>query len=169
MKKTLALILALTLLCSLMACSKKDQPAAGTTTDQAADAGPGISSENKYAQQIIDIFYAEIRKGTEAEAILRQIEEAVGMSCEVAEMPEGYLNAFSDEVTGFQKCTGLFPMIGAQPFVCYIFEAENAAEYGESLKKIADPRWNICTEAEEMVVMNYENYLLFAMVPEYSE
>lgn len=78
---------------------------------------------------------------------------------------EGYLDGLTDEVKGFSNGTTLKPMIGSIPFVIHIFESDDPAALKDSLLDMADPRWNICTEADETFCEVYGNYVFFAMVP----
>ena len=60
------------------------------------------------------------------------------------------------------------PMIGTIPFVGYVFVLEEGADvdaFMTTLKDNGDLRWNICTEAEEMVVDHVENRVFFVMSP----
>ena len=60
------------------------------------------------------------------------------------------------------------PMIGTIPFVGYVFTLDESADvdaFMQVLRDNADPRWNICTEAEETVIENADNMVFFAMCP----
>ena len=57
-------------------------------------------------------------------------------------------------------------MIGAIPFVGYIFVLPDDADvdaFKTTLSDNADLRWNICVEADEMVVDNVGNTVFFVM------
>ena len=88
-----------------------------------------------------------------------------------ASMPieEGLLTGFGNtEITGFKEGVMFAPMIGSIPFVGYVFSLEEDADvdaFMQTLKDNADPRWNICTEAEETVVENADNMVFFVMCP----
>lgn len=88
-----------------------------------------------------------------------------------ATMPveEGLLTGFNNaEITGFKEGVMFAPTIGSIPFVGYIFTLEEGADvdaFMQLLKDNADPRWNICTEAEETLVENAENMVFFVMSP----
>lgn len=87
-----------------------------------------------------------------------------------ASMSAGYFPGFSADVTGFANCYCANPMISSIPMVIYVFELDNSdstalAAYLESLKAVADPRWNICTEAEETIAEVYGKYVFFGMFP----
>lgn len=86
-----------------------------------------------------------------------------GLDCAIQEYQEGYLNGFSTEITGFTKAVGFMPWISSIPFVCYIFETNQPEELKKSLQVNADPRWNICTEADETLIEIVDNYVFFIM------
>lgn len=85
------------------------------------------------------------------------------------EVEEGLITGFGNtEITGFQEGVMFAPMIGSIPFIGYIFTLEEGADadaFVNVLKENADPRWNICTEAEETVVGNTGNMVFFVMSP----
>ena len=57
-------------------------------------------------------------------------------------------------------------MIGTIPFVGYVFTVSDGGDvdaFVENLKNTADMRWNICTEADEMVVQAEGNRVFFVM------
>lgn len=85
-----------------------------------------------------------------------------------ATMPveEGFLNGFSEEIKGFTEGTMFSPMIGSIPFVGYVFKVEKDVDaFVENLKKTADLRWNICTQADEMVCEKVGDFVYFVMAP----
>lgn len=90
---------------------------------------------------------------------------------EAATMPiePGLLSGFGNaEITGFTEGTMFAPMIGTIPFVGYIFvvdEATDVEQFKVNLQSNADLRWNICVEADEMVVDNVGNMVFFVMSP----
>lgn len=81
----------------------------------------------------------------------------------------GYLTGFDEtEITGFEEGVMFAPMIGTIPFVGYIFElAEDADVDGfvKTLTESANPRWNICTTADEIIVDSEGNTVFFLMCP----
>lgn len=113
-------------------------------------------------------FESEIKKEKDIEKVARKIteNEVLAISVDVFQMKTGdYVSGFQKEITDFKNAYTIRPMIGTIPFVAYIFEVENANEFAEELKSNADLRWNICTEAEEMHAVVYENYVFFIMSP----
>ncbi len=81
----------------------------------------------------------------------------------------GLLSGFGNaEITGFKEGVMFAPMIGSIAFVGYVFELEegtDGAAFVQTLKDNADPRWNICVEAEETVVEQVGNKVFFVMCP----
>lgn len=81
-------------------------------------------------------------------------------------MEEGFLSGFNEEIHGFKEAVMFCPMIGAIPFVGYVFEIENEADvpaFIQTLKDNANLRWLICAQAEEMVVEAVGNKVFFVM------
>lgn len=87
-----------------------------------------------------------------------------GMSMPVE---QGLLNGLGNtEITGFKDGVCFGPAIGSIPFIGYVFildEDTNADEFVSTLKSNADLRWNICTEAEEIVCEAEGNKVFFVM------
>ena len=85
------------------------------------------------------------------------------------EIEEGYLSGFDNvEIKGFKSGAMFAPMIGSIPFVGYVFTLDEGADvdaFMQNLKDNANPRWNICTEAEETIVENADNMVFFVMCP----
>ncbi len=81
----------------------------------------------------------------------------------------GLLTGFDNaEIKGFKEGVMFAPMIGSIAFVGYVFELEegtDAAAFMQTLKDNANPRWNICVEAEETVVEQVGNKVFFLMCP----
>lgn len=94
--------------------------------------------------------------------------DAIEFSGASMEVTEGYLAGFSEEISGFSEGYMFGPVIGSIPFVGYVFYIEDSAEvdsFVETLEANADLRWNICTEAAEMVTASYGNTVFFVMCP----
>ncbi|MCF0151132.1 MAG: hypothetical protein HUJ80_06965, partial [Firmicutes bacterium] len=88
---------------------------------------------------------------------------AAGMPVE-----EGYLNGFSEEISGFTDGYMFGPMIGAIPFVGYVFTVEDQTktdEFMNTLNEKADLCWNICTAADEKYSAAVGNTVCFVMCP----
>lgn len=79
------------------------------------------------------------------------------------EVEPGYLNGFDEEITGFDEGVMFAPMIGSIPFVGYVFKTGDPAKLESLLKEKANLRWNICTEADEMVSATKDDLVFFMM------
>ena len=81
----------------------------------------------------------------------------------------GLLTGFGNtEITGFNSGVMFAPMIGSIPFVGYVFTLEDGTDadaFMQLLSDNADPRWNICVEAEETIIENADNMVFFVMCP----
>ena len=114
---------------------------------------------------LLKIFDEEIKKGTDLEEIANLMVAVPEFMCGAMEVEEGFLNGFKEELKGFNKGYTVNPMIGTIPFVAYIFETDDVEALEKSINDLADPRWNICTEAEETVIKTEGNVVFFAMCP----
>ncbi|MFR2155869.1 MAG: hypothetical protein ACLS43_01345 [Evtepia gabavorous] len=64
------------------------------------------------------------------------------------------------------------PVISTIPFVGYLFRLEeqtSGQDFVQTLRDAADPRWNICTEADETVVQQEGDIVFFLMCPQSME
>lgn len=81
----------------------------------------------------------------------------------------GFLAGFDNaEIKGFESGVMFGPMMGTIPFVGYVFELEEDADvdaFKQTLEENANLRWNICTEAEELIVDSEGNKVFFLMAP----
>lgn len=91
------------------------------------------------------------------------------MSLVTMEVEPGLLNGFDNaEITGFEDGVLFAPMIGSIPFVGYVFTLADDADvdaFETTLKDNANLAWNICTEADEMVVDHVGSEVFFVMCP----
>lgn len=161
MKKIVALLLSVVLIMSvatMTACSKKSGDSETANEEVIPDTKGG---------QLYSEFVARIDENSDIAAVAEELcaEEISGYSCAFMEVEEGYLNGFNDEITGFTKGVVFGPVIGSIPFVAYIFESEDPAALKTTLLDHADPRWNICTEADETLAMVHGDYVFFVMLP----
>ena len=102
-----------------------------------------------------------------ADAVLTN--EKIAFAGATMEVEPGLLNGFGNaEITGFSEGAMFGPMIGTIPFIGYIFTLEDGTDveaFKDNLKTNGDLRWNICTEADEMVVESAGNKVFFVMCP----
>lgn len=83
----------------------------------------------------------------------------------VEPIKEGYLNGFDADITGFSEGTMFVPMINTIPFVGYVFKTDDADTLADTLYNHAKLDWNICTEADELIVNSNGDYVFCVMAP----
>ncbi len=83
-----------------------------------------------------------------------------------APMEEGFFAEFDGDVKGFSKCVKFGPAMGSIAFSGLVFEVTGDADaFAADLKSRANPRWNICVEAEQTICEVYGNKVFFLMCP----
>lgn len=165
MKKLLALLLAIATL-SLVACGgQKDTNDGGQTSSVTVEEGTiGHALHADFWERITATPEATAQEL--ADGILTN--EAIAFMGATMPVEEGWLAGFSSDITGFKEGVMFAPMIGTIPFVGYIFTLEDGADvdaFIATLETNADPRWNICTEAEQTVIDKSGNTVFFLMCP----
>lgn len=159
MKKLIAILLAAMLLLNLAACGAKNN----------AETTPTTVGEETVGSILLADFKAD-NSGTALAIAERLLENPVIVFMSGAmSIEEGWLTGFGEtEITGFAEGAMFAPMIGTIPFVGYIFELDEGADveaFKTTLKENADLRWNICTQADELIVENEGNKVFFLMCP----
>lgn len=173
MKKMLALLFAGSMLLSLCACGEQKAPETAEDTTVAVTAEAETSAtEGTLAQVLLDDFKTKMASDTAytanemANALLEN--DSIPFGPAAMDVEPGFLNGFTEEITGFSEGTMFGPMIGSIPFIGYIFTLEDGADvnaFMQTLKDKSDLRWNICTQADEKVCENVGNTVFFAMSP----
>ena len=171
MKKLLSVVLAGAMMASLTACgggAATETTPAETTVEETTRKAPETLGEAL-------LYDFEDRVAENAEATAQELAEGILTNEMIlfqgGAMPveEGYLMGFGEaEITGFEEAVMFAPMIGTIPFVGYVFDmpdSESAETLISVLTENADPRWNVCVEAEETVVENADNMVFFVMCP----
>lgn len=173
MKKIVPFTLSLTMIISLTACmSNKDEMNSTTeveTTVQSNMDKDGVT----VGEKLLDFFHTEIKADptVSAEKLAEDILSSSIIEFDGAQIPveNGLLTGFGNvEITGFKEGVMFSPMISTIPFVGYIFILDDdidAAEFTQNLKNNADLRWNICTEADEMIADYSDKTVFFLMCP----
>ncbi len=153
MKKIFALLLAVLMIMSLAACGEEPRPTYGTVGEPLV-----VTFEENFeksAQEIADLLLKDPNLGF------------MGMSVPVE---AGLLNGFGNaEIKGFKEGVMFGPTIGTIPFIGYVFTLEedtDVDEFMQTLKDNADLRWNICTEADELIVEKEGDKVIVIMTPE---
>ncbi len=164
MKKWLVAILTMALVFSLFACNKADSSDANTgSNENVEDNGEEEIEVNSVGTAYQSVFAAS-DKATAAEAV-EELLTVTAANTELVsmEVQEGYLNGFTGEVTGFSSGVMFSPMIGSIPFVGYVFESDDPDALLDTLTDLADPAWNVCTQADETVSYIRDNLVFFLM------
>lgn len=145
---------------SIAGCKKNEKPA-------------DVQAETEKPVTVAQILAADFKAKISAdeaismEALAGQLMENSVIEFGPAVMPvePGYLNGFTNDITDFSEGCFFGPMIGAIPFAGYVFRTDNAEVLAAALKADADLRWNICTQADEMVCEIYKDVVFFVMAP----
>lgn len=189
MKKILTILLLSSLICSLAACGKPAGDAStektASSTESASDSGTSPvdgtesqstgadASQETLGQTLLADFKGRMEKGGDSGSALA-LAEAISQNPVIPfdpvamEAEEGYLAGFTEEISGFSQGASFAPMISSIPFVGYIFVLEEDADvdaFVENLKNLADPGWNICTQADETIAEASGRTVFFLMCP----
>lgn len=156
MKRIIVSLLVAVVLITAVGCGKK--------TDSNSEAADIVLDDSTLGNKLAGMFLTDISEG-DVQALAEKIASATELDCVVIEANEGYLNGFSEEITGFTSGVQISPMIGSIPFVAYILKTDDTEGLKSTLEKAADPRWNICTEAAETVCVTSGEYVFFTMCP----
>ena len=145
-----------------------------TENDMSDGQDSGVNGDNSVNQtsvaKVLLRDFKEDSSGSAQEIAERLLKnKAVSFAGGAMAVEEGLLTGFDDtEIKGFKEGAMFSPMIGTIPFVGYVFvldDGTDVAEFKKTLRDNANLRWNICTQAEEMVVENEDNKVLFIMSP----
>lgn len=143
------------------------------TEQSVTDDAAGNVSGDTAGQTLLGVFMEA--SNANADATAQELADTVladpsiQFSGVTMEVEPGLLSGFGNaEITGFDEGVMFGPMIGSIPFVGYVFvvpEGEDVDAFMNTLKENADPRWNICTEADETVVESSGQKVFFLMCP----
>ncbi len=150
MKKLFTFTILLALVFSLVACGEKDTPPENTTL----------------GATLLEVFRENSDKSPEEIANACLASPSIEFMGGVMPVEAGPLTGIDTEINDFSEGYMFAPNIGTIPFVGYVLEAGDKAEsLAETMKTNANPRWNICTEAEETVVEAKDGKVFFLMCP----
>lgn len=151
------------------------KPASDKATEKPAQKPTSAPAEKpesvvkSIGQTLLSDFKGKSGMGTEAIANSLLSNSVIPFSGATMSVEPGLLTGFGNaEINGFKSGTMFAPMIGAIPFVGYIFELESGADasaFVSTLRSNANMRWNVCSEAEEMVTGISGNKVFFVMCP----
>ncbi|MBQ8056812.1 MAG: hypothetical protein IJ275_00580 [Ruminococcus sp.] len=152
MKKLFAIILTILMVMSLVACGEEQRPTYGPVGEPLVVTFE--ENSDKSAQEIAD----ELLK-----------DPNLGFMGATMVVEEGLLNGFGNaEIKGFKEGVMFGPAIGTIPFIGYVFtldEDTDVDDFKQTLEENADLRWNICTEADELVVESEGDKVIVIMTP----
>ena len=177
--KKIAILLVIGIMLSITACGKKEVPQSKedkTKTESKVEDTAQDNNDNKenvadsVAQILASDFKNIVKDTKEPQELADKLLTNAVIKFKGATMPveQGPLNGFSEDIKGFEKGVMFSPMIGTIPFVGYIFTVPNGEDvnkFVENLEKNANPKWNVCTAADETVVEAVENTVFFVMSP----
>ena len=122
------------------------------------------------AQKTVSAFQTLAREGGSPKEIADELAQLDWLPFEGTSesVEEGYLNGFTEEITGFSQGAVFGPMIGAIPYIGYVFSLEDgqdAEAFLQRLEGCADLRWNVCTIAEKTAKGAVGQTVCFVMSP----
>lgn len=168
MKKLTAALCVIGLSLALTGCQNSNGDSGGQENTQAASESDGVS------RVLAEQFHSLMKENPQAapQEIADAILENSILEFQGATLPveQGLLTGFGNaEISGFSDGVMFSPMIGSIPFVGYVFTVEEGQDmdaFIQNLKNNADLRWNVCTEADVMVVEKEGNTVFFLMCPD---
>lgn len=161
-KRMFALLLAAAMMMALAACGGKDNNHGGSQGNSNTTMGEAAKT----------VFEENADKDPETVGQLILEHPAVALDGMVVPVEPGFLMGFDADIEGFRSGVSFGPVIGTIPFIGYIFELEEGADvdaFVADLEAKANLRWNVCTEAEEMVTAKEGNTVFFLMCPKSME
>ena len=186
MKKILATILAATMVISMAACGGRNNESTEntesqvvstettgtetveteTTTTETEGAAEGTAGEilfNAFKEMMEAKPETTAQEAADA-LITNEIIQFMGGAMPVE---PGLLMGFDNaEIKGFEEGVVFMPMMGSIPFIGYVFDMPADADleaFMTTLKESANMRWQVCVEAEEMVVEAIGDKVFFLM------
>ena len=170
MKRLIAFLTAAIMVVSLASCGGKDN---ATNNNDATNATEVTSEVAKEPETVGEKLLADFKAdstGTPQEIAERILSnEIIQFMSGATPVEEGLLTGFDNaEIKGFKEGVMFGPMMSSIAFVGYIFELPDGADveaFKTTLKDSANLRWNVCVEAEELIVENEGNKVFFLMCP----
>ena len=164
MKRIIAILTAALMIMSMAACGNNENNSSNTETTSSVTTAPTTVGEKLLAD-----FKAD-STGTPQEIADRLLtNEVIEFMGAAMPVEEGLLSGFDNtEIKGFKEGVMFAPMMSSIAFVGYIFELPESADveaFKTTLKDSANLRWNVCVEAEELIVENEGTKVFFLMCP----
>ncbi|MEE1281499.1 MAG: hypothetical protein UHK60_04485 [Acutalibacteraceae bacterium] len=181
MKKIITLLMASLIVMSMTACNNNENntdnensTSVETSTNESStnnsSTNNNTSSEaTTVGEKLLADFKAD-STGTAQEIADRLLtNEVIEFMGAATPVEEGLLSGFDNaEIKGFKEGVMFGPMMSSIAFVGYIFELpedDDVDAFKTTLKDSANLRWNICVEAEELIVESEGNKVFFLMCP----
>ena len=178
MKKIITLLMASLMVMSMTACNSNENNTeienstsveTSTNENSSNDSSNASSEATTVGEKLLADFKAD-STGTAQEIADRLLtNEVIQFMGGATPVEEGLLSGFDNaEIKGFKEGVMFAPMMSSIAFVGYIFELPENADidaFKTTLKDSANLRWNICVEAEELIVENDGNKVFFLMCP----
>ena len=195
MKRILALILVALMALTFVACNNETPDNNNDNNDNVTEAPAGDATEAPEGDEtpvadpdtiVPDVDketlgyyffdkFLEIKKADptkNAETVVNEIMSSkLGTAVQfpmVMPVEPGFLTGFSADINGFESATLFAPGMMGVAFVGYVFdlaEGTDVAAFIKTLADNADPRWNMCTEAEMTAIGAYKNSVIIVMCP----
>lgn len=168
MKKIIALLMVGLIIMSMAACGKAKETT--STNDTVSNSEVSNSESTATVGETLLADFKADSKGTAQEIADRLLKnKVIQFMGGATPVEEGLLSGFDNaEIKGFKEGVMFAPMMSSIAFVGYIFEMPEDADieaFKTTLKDSANLRWNICVEAEELIVENEGNKVFFLMCP----
>lgn len=129
-------------------------------------------AENTWGETLWNSFVEIMDEDPYASAIdvafALSLDGSIAFEAGAAEVLPGTLTGFNADITEFKNGGMFAPMMSSMAFIGYVFELEEGADvdsFLSVLKSNCNPRWNVCVEAEQMVVGAYNTMVFFLMCP----
>ncbi len=170
MKKLLASLLIATMAFGVVGCGAKQDNVAQEKTEQVegtTEAEINDDMGKAMISQFKELMAEDASTSTDAIGNALCENPVFEMAMDAGAVEPGLLTGFgNEEIKGFKEGTMFSPIIGSIPFVGYIFRVDDetsVSDFINELKENANLRWNICTEADQMLISVVDNTVLFAM------
>ena len=170
MKRLIAFLTAAIMVVSLASCGGNENATNNNDTTNATEVTSEVAKEPEtVGEKLLADFKAD-STGTPQEIAERILSnEIIQFMSGATPVEEGLLTGFDNaEIKGFKEGVMFGPMMSSIAFVGYIFELPEGADveaFKTTLKDSANLRWNVCVEAEELIVENEGNKVFFLMCP----
>ncbi len=131
-----------------------------------AEEKPSAGEAKTTGDIMLGIFRANKDKSIEDIANACLADPSIQFMSGTMPVEKGFLAEFGGDITNFDKGIKFGPMMGSIAFSGFVFEVSGDANaFAKELAEKADPRWNICVEADQTVYEVSGNKVFFLMCP----